>query len=84
MTQRLFDLEDNFLFLIADRTSCRIQKSNNNYFQYKTYAGQEKDSLFKPFIECCADGYILDCYDPFPVNENDSKIFNYIIEKLIT
>ena len=80
MTQSLFDLEDDVLVLIADGTSCRIQKSNNNNFQYKTYSGQKKDSLFKPFIICCADGYILDCYGPFPANDNDSKILNYIIE----
>jgi hypothetical protein len=80
MTQSLFDLEDDVLVLIADGTSCRIQKSNNNSFQYKTYSGQKKDSLFKPFIICCADGYILDCYCPFPANDNDSKILNYIIE----
>ena len=34
----------------------------------------------KPFIICCADGYIIDCYGPFPANDNDSKILNYIIE----
>ena len=46
MTQSLFDLEDDVLVLIADGTSCRIQKSNNNNFQYKTYSGQKKDSRF--------------------------------------
>ena len=80
ITQSLFDLEDDVLDLIADSTSCRIQKSNNNQFQYKTYSSQKKDSLFKPFIICCADGYIVDCYDPFAANDNDSKILNYIID----
>jgi hypothetical protein len=80
ITQSLFDLEDDVLVLIADGTSCRIQKSNNNQFQYKTYSGQKKDSLFKPFIICCADGYIVDCYGPFAANDNDSKILNYIID----
>ena len=80
MTQNLFELENDVLVLIADGTCCRIQKSNNNQFQYKTYSGQKKDSLFKPFIICCADGYIIDCYGPFPANDNDSKILNYIIE----
>jgi hypothetical protein len=44
------------------------------------YSGQKKDSLFKPFNICCADGYIIDCYGPFAANDNDSKILNYIIE----
>ena len=80
MTRSIFSLDDDVLVLIADGTSCRIQKSNNNEFQYKTYSGQKKDSLFKPFIICCADGYILDCDGAFAANKNDSKILNYILE----
>ena len=76
MTHSLYDLDKDVLVLIADGTYCRIQKSNNNEFQYKTYSGQKKDSLFKPFIICCADGYIIDCYGPFQANDNDSKILN--------
>ena len=38
------------------------------------------DLLFKPFIVCCADGYIIDCYGPFQANQNDAKIFDYILE----
>jgi hypothetical protein len=80
MTQNIFGLENDILVFVADGTSCRIQKSNNNEFQYKTYSVQKKDSLFKPFIICCADGYIVDCYGPFPANDKDSKILNYILE----
>ena len=80
MTQNLFDLDSDVLVLIADGTSCKIQKSNNNEFQNKTFSGQKKTSLFKPFIVCCGDGYIIDCYGPFPANDNDSKILNYIME----
>jgi hypothetical protein len=80
MTQNIFELDPDVLVLVADGTYCKIQKSNNNGFQYKTYSGQKKDSLFKPFIICCADGHIIDCYGPFAANDNDSKILNYIIE----
>ncbi len=80
MTQSLFDLEDDVLILIAECTSCRTQKSNNNRFQYKTYSGHKKDSLFKPFILCCADGYKVDSNGPLAGNDNDSKILNFIIE----
>ena len=62
MTQNIFGLENDILVFVADGTSCRIQKSNNNEFQYKTYSVQKNDSLFKPFIICGADGYIVDCY----------------------
>ena len=74
MTQNLHELQPDVLVLIADGTSCRIQKSNNNEFQYLTYSMQKSCSLFKPFIICCADGYIIDCYGPFAANVNDSKI----------
>ena len=80
MTQNIFELDPDVLVLVADGTYCKIQKSNNNGFQYKTYSGQKKDSLFTPFIICCADGNIIDCYGPFAANDNDSKILNYIIE----
>ncbi len=38
------------------------------------------DLLAKPFIICCGDGYFIDCYGPFQVNQNDSTIFEYILE----
>ena len=34
----------------------------------------------QPFLICCADGYIIDCYGPFPANKNDSSILNYILK----
>ena len=80
MTQSLHDLEEDVLVLVADGTSCKIQKSSNNEFQYRTYSMQKTTSLFKPFIICCADGYIVDCYGPFAANANDASILNYILE----
>ena len=38
------------------------------------------DSLVKPFIITCADGYFIDCYGPFQANQNDASIFEYILE----
>ena len=37
------------------------------------------DLLLKPFLITCADGWIIDCYGPFQANQNDSKIFDYIL-----
>jgi hypothetical protein len=64
MTHRMLNLANDNLVIIADGTYCAMEKSANNDFQYKTYSGQKKGSLFKPFILCCADGNIVDCYGP--------------------
>jgi len=29
---------------------------------------------------CCADGYFIDCYGPFPATLNDANIFRYILK----
>jgi hypothetical protein len=80
MTHRMLNLKTDDLVIIADGTYCAVEKSANNDFQYKTYSGQKKDSLFKPFILCCADGYIIDCYGPFAANENDALILDYVLK----
>ena len=80
MTHKLHDLLTDHLVIVADGTYCKIEKSKNNDFQYKTYSKQKCASLIKPFLICCADGYIIDCYGPFPANKNDSSILNYILK----
>ena len=80
MVQVLHNLSNDDLVIIADGTYCKIEKSKNNDFQYHTYSVQKTASLFKPFILCCADGYIIDCYGPFQATKNDSTILNYILE----
>jgi hypothetical protein len=68
------------LVVIADGTYTRCEKSANNKFQYNTYSEQKVDSLLKPFLLCCADGYLIDCYGPFKANMNDAKILDYILK----
>jgi hypothetical protein len=80
MTQSVFNLAENVLVIVADGTYCKIEKSSNNDFQHSTYSTQKKYLLFKPFIICCADGYIIDCYGPFAATQNDAEIMDYIIE----
>ncbi|CAF1031356.1 unnamed protein product [Brachionus calyciflorus] len=75
----LHDLNPDELAIVVDGTYCRCEKSSNNQFQYDSYSEQKKDSLIKPFIACCADGWIIDCYGPFKANKNDAKIFDYIL-----
>jgi hypothetical protein len=80
MTQTLHRLPEDHLVIVADGTYSRIEKSRNNDFQYKTYSGQKGELLFKPFLICCADGYIIDCYGPFQANLNDAEILDYILK----
>jgi hypothetical protein len=76
----LYDLHNEELAIIVDATYCRLEKSANNEFQYKCWSQQKMDLLTKPFIICCGDGYFIDCYGPFQANQNDSTIFEYILE----
>jgi hypothetical protein len=75
----LFDLKDDDLVIVVDGSYARIEKSSNNDFQYSTYSQQKKDSLVKPFLICCCDGYIIDCYGPFKAFHNDATILRYIL-----
>ena len=79
-TNLLFDLKKNDLAIFADATYTRLEKSANNEFQYRCWSQQKLDLLVKPFLICCADGYIIDCYGPFQANLNDAKIFEYILK----
>lgn len=79
-TKTLHELEDDALAIVVDATYNRLEKSANNQFQYKCWSQQKMDLLIKPFIICCSDGYIIDCYGPFQANQNDAKIFDYILE----
>lgn len=76
----LYGLNKEELAIIVDATYCRLEKSANNEFQYKCWSQQKMDLLAKPFIICCGDGYFVDCYGPFQANQNDSTIFEYILE----
>ena len=75
----LHDFEQDQLAIVVDGTYTKIEKSSNNQFQYLSYSQQKLDNLVKPFIMCCADGYFIDCYGPFPATLNDANIFRYIL-----
>lgn len=77
----LYELKSDDLVVVVDATYTRIEKSANIKFQYKSYSQQKMDNLIKPFIICCADGYIIDCHGPFSANENDASIFEQILQK---
>ena len=79
-SKELYNLNKDDLVVIVDGTYTRIEKSVNNQFQYDSWSQQKLDNLLKPFIICCANGYLIDCYGPFRANQNDSSIFEYILK----
>ena len=48
LAEKLFDVQDNLL-LIYHGTYVRHQKSTNNEYQRKSFSGQKKVPLCKPF-----------------------------------
>ena len=65
MVKELLQLKKDELVVIYDGTYKHIEKSANNEMQYRTWSVHKSSSLLKPFIICCADGYIIDCYGDF-------------------
>ena len=80
MVKLLFEIDDDILVLIADGTYLYCEKSFNNELQRKTYNGQKKRPLIKPFIIVASDGFIIDVYGPYPAIDNDAKIIEHIFE----
>ncbi|CAF0923792.1 unnamed protein product [Brachionus calyciflorus] len=80
MVNKLLKLKHDELAIICDGTYTRLEKSSNNEFQYRCWSVQKTDSLIKPFIICCPDGWIIDCYGPFQASENDASILKYILK----
>jgi hypothetical protein len=76
----LYDLEENDLCFIADGSYLNCKKSRNHVFQYDSYSKHKGTNLIKPMIVCCPDGYIVDCYGPFPARNNDASIMKDIID----
>jgi hypothetical protein len=76
----IYQMADDELVIFVDGTYSRIEKSANNTMQYSSFSAQKGNHLAKPFIMCCADGYIIDCYGPFKANLNDATIMEYIME----
>lgn len=80
MVKNLFQLSDDKLMLICDGTYIRHQKSSNNDYQRKSFSGQKKVPLCKPFTICTTNGYIVDMMGPFEANINDAQILGTILK----
>ncbi|CAD6210174.1 GSCOCG00010879001-RA-CDS, partial [Cotesia congregata] len=80
VAKKLHDDLDDKLILICDGTYARHEKSSNNEYQRKSYSGQKKVPLCKPFTICITDGYIADMLGPYYANQNDATIMRDIID----
>ena len=49
-------------------------------YQRKSYSGQKKRHLCKPFTVCTTTGYIVDMLGPFEGTENDASIMKRALE----
>lgn len=76
--QKLHEYE-NRLILIYDGTYLRHEKSSNNYYQRKSYSGQKKVPLCKPFTVCTTDGFVIDTYGPYVGTMNDAEIMKVVL-----
>lgn len=77
--RKLFNITDQ-LVLIFDGTYLRHQKSKNNEYQRKSYSGQKKYPLLKPFTICTTDGLVVDVPGPFLATENDASIMKKVMD----
>ena len=77
--KKLFKLE-NELVLVFDGTYLSHQKSKNNEYQRKSYSGQKKYPLVKPFTICTTDGFVVDVPVPFLATENDASIMKKVMD----
>ena len=80
MVTYLYNITPSDFAIIADGTYCYCQKSQDNYFQRKTWNVYKKASLVKPFVLCSTDGYIVDVYGLYPAVDNDATIIKEILK----
>uniref|UniRef100_A0A1B6DD45 Transposase IS4-like domain-containing protein n=1 Tax=Clastoptera arizonana TaxID=38151 RepID=A0A1B6DD45_9HEMI len=76
---KLYRIEDDQLIFICDGTYIRHHKSPNNEYQRKSYSGQKKVPLCKPFTICTTNGFVIDMLGPYTANMNDAEIMKVIL-----
>ena len=78
--KQLYNLTDQ-LPLIFDGTNVYHEKGSNNEYMRRSYSGQKKNRLCKPFTITTTNGFIVDTFGPFSsANENDAQILKQILE----
>lgn len=79
VTNKLYNI-GNHLALICDGTYLRHEKSANNAYQRKSYSGQKRTALCKPFTICTTNGFIIDVCGPFNATKNNAQIFEHLLQ----
>ena len=79
IAKNLHNITDQ-LALIFDGTYIRHGKSTNNENQRKSYSGQKKTPLCKPFTICTTTGYIIDMPRAFYGTQNDAQIMKIVMQ----
>ena len=80
IAKKLYNSDDK-LMLICDGTYARHQKSSNNEYQRKSFSGQKKTPLCKPFTICTTTGYVIDILGPYTAQQNDATIMKSVIDE---
>lgn len=80
ISKALLKTADDQLLIICDGTYIFHEKSTNNEYQRKSYSGQKKSHLCKPFTICATDGFIIDFAGPFYGTQNDATIMKIVLD----
>lgn len=80
VAKKLLNLGEDEAVLIFDGTYVTHQKSTNNDYQRRSYSGQKKKHLAKPFTICTTNGFVVDTLGPFPANLNDAQILEEVLK----
>jgi len=78
--RKLLNLTDDQVVLILDGTYVYHQKSSNNEYQRRSYSGQKKKPLCKPFTIVTTNGYVVDMLGPYSANLNDAEILKEVLK----
>jgi hypothetical protein len=79
MAKKLYNVTNQLVF-VFDGTYVSHEKSMNNEYHRRSYSGQKKKPLCKPFTVATTTGYIVDIFGPFSANMNDAAILDNIFK----
>ncbi|KYN06949.1 hypothetical protein ALC62_02071, partial [Cyphomyrmex costatus] len=79
IAKKLYNLNSK-LALIFDGTYVHHQKSLNHEYQRRSYSGQNRKPLCKPFTITTTNGYIVETLRPYSANKNDAEIMKQVLK----
>lgn len=72
-------MKEDQLVIICDGTYIRLQKRANNEYQRKSYSGQKKVPLCKPFTICTTNGFVIDMLGSYTANMNNADNMKIVL-----